>query len=209
MMRGFEAEWAEIDEVRTAYAELLEKVRAAATLGQPTRKHVLSHPDTKGMDPLVVDLVCLLDDAERLFDQRRDAVAYERIEHVVATHRHPVLSTMRILEALVWELSPAHVIEHMLYAENEAHPEYRDAAQKRRVAVLARRWQDAFHAHGLDGVALGRLLAIKPGPGLGQQLKEIQAFAKGERAELPDVPLPARETLLRAVDGARAMMAAV
>jgi LPS sulfotransferase NodH len=208
-MRGFEAEWAEMEDVRRTHADLLEKVRSAALSTHPTRKHILQEPAVRSMDPLVVDLVCLLDDAERLFEKRRDGAAYQRIEHVIASHRHPALSTMRALQVLVWELAPASVIENMLYAENDAHPEYRAEALARREALLARRWQEAFRAHGLDGTALAGTLHMKPGPAFGKILRAIQAHAKGEKEALPELSDDVREQVHRAVSAARATMAHV
>ncbi len=155
-MRGFEEELDELD-------------------------HVLRSPldeETKR------ELDRLVPEARSLFASRQDAAAYDRLVHVIGGLR---LDTERLLPCLKARLlsEDEAALEHFLRAENAALPRRRIELARLRKTEENLAWKSAFRAEGLDGQALMELLGMKPGREFGNRLREVQAWARGER-EMPD-----------------------
>lgn len=156
----------------------------------------------------VRELERLLPEALAIFHGRMDAAAYERLVHLVVGLKLDPEQIIPLLSARVFEHGECHghgLIEHMLRAQNAADPSRRARLQEARRVALERRWQEVFRAVGLDGVALQKLLLMKPGREFGNHLRTIQAWVKGE-GEMPQVEGESLKELISRKNEARVRM---
>lgn len=208
-LRGYEIEVEEIEQATREHAATISVIRSALPFGkaiwgrerevflQLARQARLSEEALAHAE----EAIGLYEDAVSLFTRRSDPAAFERIEHVVVSHGLDPYPFLRVLEAVI----PREVLPNMLRAENASAPHRRAGAILRRRQEWAQRWQQVFHSVGLDGDALQKLLDMKPSRALGKLLKDVQAYAKKEKEELPEIPPEKKREMIQRIEKARAL----
>ncbi len=209
-LRGYEIEVEEIEQAAREHAATISVIRSALPFGKAIwgreREAFLQLAKRARLSEEALahtqEAVGLYEDAIRLFTDRSDPAAFERIEHVVVSHGLDPYPFLRILEAVI----PREVLPNMLRAENASAPHRRAGAILRRRQELTQRWQRAFHTVGLDGDALQKVFGMKPSRAFGKLLKDIQAYTKKEMEDLPDVPPEKKGEIIQRIEKARTIL---